>query len=94
MATTTTRSSDPGAEPGQTGDGVEISAPRARQAYPGRRIMWILLASLAAVVLAFAISFAINSTEPASDDTGDAGVVSPADAQLFSAPEPAPRQPS
>jgi hypothetical protein len=32
------------------GDGEDISAPRARQAYPGRRILWILSISLLLVV--------------------------------------------
>ena len=32
------------------GDGEDVSSPRARGAYPGRRILWILSISLVLVV--------------------------------------------
>ena len=72
------------------GDGVDISAPRARQAYKGRRILWILLASLVAVVIAFLIAFAFNPTTPVASQGGH--VTTPA-AQSFNAPEPQPKEP-
>jgi hypothetical protein len=84
-------STDTGAT--QPGDGVDIAAPRARQAYPGRRILWILLASLALVVIAFIIAFATNPTTPVDEKAGQARTRDPAAAELFHAPEPAPKQP-
>jgi hypothetical protein len=74
-------------------DGVDISAPRARQAYRGRRVLWILLASLALVVAAFFVAFATNPTTPVDEKAGNARTNSPAAAEIFHAPEPAPKQP-
>ncbi len=61
--TTSAANKTPDADTG----GVDITAPRARQAYKGRRILWILLASLAAVIVAFVIAFATNPTTPVAD---------------------------
>ena len=84
--------SSPDRAPDAAGDGVDISAPRARQAYRGRRVMWILLASLAAVVIAFLIAFVTNPTTPVAGKAGSGHVTSPA-AATFNAPEPQPKQP-
>jgi hypothetical protein len=45
----------------RTGDGVDVSAPRARQAYPGRRILWILSISLVLVLGALFGTMALYS---------------------------------
>jgi hypothetical protein len=55
------------------GDGEVVSAPRARQAYPGRRILWILSISLVLVVGALFSAVALYSgplgsiNQPAAD---------------------------
>ncbi|OYX32038.1 MAG: hypothetical protein B7Y99_09095 [Caulobacterales bacterium 32-69-10] len=77
----------------QPGDGVDISARRARGAFAGKHVLLILAASLALVIIAFLVSFAINPTTPVADDPGSAHVTEPATAQQFDAPAPAPKQP-
>jgi hypothetical protein len=77
----------------QAGDGVDVSAPQARQAYRGRRVLWILIASLALVVIAFFVAFATNPTTPVDEKAGNGRVQAPAAAEIFNAPEPAPKQP-
>lgn len=86
-------STGPGRQAMQPGDGVDISAARARGAYKGRRVLWMLLVSLALVVAAFVIAFATNPTAPAADRRGGAQVKEPAVVQSFQAPEPAPKVP-
>ena len=78
--------------PDAAGDGVDITAPRARQAYKGRRILWILLASLAAVIIAFFIAYATNPTNPVASKEGSGHVTAPP-AQTFNAPAPQPKNP-
>lgn len=73
----------------QPGDGVDISARRARGAFPGKHVLLILVASLALVVIAFMVAFATNPTTPVADGPGSAHVTEPATAQQFEAPEPA-----
>jgi hypothetical protein len=75
------------------GDAETITAPRARQAYKGRRILWILLVSLAAVVIAFLIAYGTNNNQPAAAKLGSGHVTNPAAAQMFHAPEPQPKNP-
>jgi hypothetical protein len=77
----------------EAGDGIEITAPRARQAYRGRRVLWILLASLAAVIVAFVIAFATNPTTPVAHKGGNGQTRDPAAAQSFSTHAPAPKTP-
>ena len=77
----------------QAGDGVDVSAPRARGAYPGRRILWILMASLAMVVIAFLVAFATNPTTPVDDKSGNSRTTQPAVAERFDTPAPAPKPP-
>jgi len=52
----------------RSGDGADISAPRARQAYPGRRILWILSISLVLVVSALFGAVALFSGPLASSN--------------------------
>lgn len=47
---------------------VEITAPRARQGYRGRRILWVLAASLALVVAALFGTWAVRSNDLAGAD--------------------------
>jgi hypothetical protein len=56
------------------GDGEDISAPRARQAYPGRRILWILSISLVLVMGAFLLTYVMNAGRlaAANDPQADA----------------------
>ena len=77
----------------QPGDGVDISARRARGARPGKHVLLILAASLALVIIAFMVAFATNPTTPVADQPGSAQVTDPATAQKFDAPEPAPKSP-
>lgn len=75
----------------QPGDGVDISARRARGAFPGKHVLLVLLASLALVVIAFAFAFVTNPTTPVADRPGSAQVTDPATASQFDAPTPAPQ---
>jgi hypothetical protein len=45
----------------ETPESIEISAPRARQAYRGRRVLWVLIASLSLVALALFGTWASHS---------------------------------
>lgn len=45
----------------ETDDAFEISAPRVRQAYRGRRILWVLMASLVLVAAALFGTWAVRS---------------------------------
>lgn len=90
----------------QPGDGVEISAARARQGYSGpisRRLFWILVIScVAAVALLFgywaSISGGLHRIDTAGADGGQAAygqrVGDPEVASQFQAPAPAPKAPS
>ena len=51
----------PDAPENRMGDGADVSAPRARGAYPGRRILWILSISLVLVAGALFGAVAIFS---------------------------------
>lgn len=75
----------------QPGDGVDISARRARGAFPGRHVLLILVASLALVVVAFLVAFATNPTTPVADKAGNGKVEQPALVQQFDAPAAAPK---
>jgi hypothetical protein len=86
MATTSNQhptTAQPGAQPG---DGVDISARRARGAFPGKHVLAILLASLALVVIAFIVAFATNPTTPVAEKPGSAQVTDSATAQRFDTP--------
>jgi hypothetical protein len=73
------------------GDGVDISARRARGALFGRHVFVVLIVSLVLVVVAFAVAFMTNSTTPVSKSGGQ--VEQPSVVQQFHEPEPAPKQP-
>jgi hypothetical protein len=77
----------------QAGDGVDISARRARRAFPGRHVLLILAASMVLVIIAFLVSFATSPTAPGDQKAGNAKVTDPALVQQFREPEPAPKQP-
>jgi hypothetical protein len=77
----------------QPGDGVDISARRARGAFAGKHVLLILVASVALVVVAFLVAFATNSTTPVAQKAGNAKVEERAVVEKFNAPEPAPKQP-
>jgi len=87
----------------QPGDGVEISAARARQGYSGpisRRLFWILVvSSVAAVALLFGYWASISGGLHRVDTAGGQPaygqrVGDPEVASQFQAPEPAPKVPS
>ncbi len=85
--------SSPDRTPNQAGDGVRITAPRARQAYRGRRVLWILLASLAAVIIAFLVAFVANPTTPVAHKGGAGQTRDPAARKSFHTPAAAPNAP-
>jgi hypothetical protein len=70
-------------EVAQPGDGVDISARRARGAFPGKHVLLILAASLALVIIAFLVAFATNPTTPLAGKPGSAQVTDPATVQRF-----------
>jgi hypothetical protein len=88
----------------QPGDGVEISAARARQGYnrgSSHRIFWVLAVSLVvAVVALFAYWASVSRDLQTADRSGGQiaaegqRVTDPATVAQFNAPEPAPKQPS
>ena len=65
------------------GDGEDVSAPRARGAYPGRRILWILSISLVLVVGVLFGAVALYSGPLGSTNQPAA---SPAAASTFNTP--------
>ena len=69
-------------EPPQT---IEITAPRARQAYRGRRILWVLATSLCLVVAALFGTWALRSGQLAG--AAQPTVSDHATARGFAAPE-------
>jgi hypothetical protein len=73
------------------GDGVDISVQRARGARFGRPVFTVLIVSLVLVVIAFAVAFMTNSTNPVAKNGGQ--VEQPSVVQQFHEPEPAPKQP-
>jgi len=64
-----------------------IGATRARQGRMGRHVMWVLVVSLALVVLGFFAAYSWKSDDLASTEPNNAR--EQADAQAFNAPEPA-----
>ena len=89
----------------QPGDGIEVTAPQARQGYNGpisRRMFWILvISSVAAVVLMFGYWATVSGDLRRADASGGGGggqhgqlVTDPKVASQFDAPAPAPKEPS
>lgn len=64
-----------------------VDATRARQGRLGRPVLLVLLATLALVVIGFAITYAFHSDDFARTEPNNAKEA--ADAQAFNAPEPA-----
>ena len=73
------------------GDGVHLPARRARQGFKDRPILWVLLISLALVVIAFGVAFTTNNNQEAAVDRGSARTGDPAAASTFDMPAPAPK---
>jgi hypothetical protein len=86
----------------QPGDGVEVSAARARQGYNGpvsRRILWVLIVSFVLSLAAMGGYWASISDDLDRGDKHGQPIASgrkvtdPKLVALFHAPEPAPKQP-
>jgi Zn-dependent protease with chaperone function len=75
----------------QMGDGEVVNARRARQGFRDRPILYVLMISLALVVVAFGIAFFTNNSRESAADRGYARTNDPAVAAQFDAPEPAPK---
>lgn len=88
MATTTT---DQPQSVHQQGDGEVVSATRARQGFKMRPILYVLLASLFLVVVAFAVAFVTNDNQDAAQAGGYSRTTDPATSEQFNTPEPAPK---
>jgi len=64
-----------------------IGATRARQGRMGKHVMWVLVVSLALVVLGFFAAYSWKSDDLASTEPNNGR--EQVDAQAFNAPEPA-----
>jgi hypothetical protein len=69
----------------ETPQSIEITAPRARQAYRGRRTLWVLAASLCLVVAALFGTWALRSGQLAGAEQPT--VSDHPTARTFEAPE-------
>lgn len=71
----------------------EVGVTRARQGRLGRPVLWVLLCSLALVVIGFAAAWGWKANDLSNTPTKGGTVHNPALAQSFNAPEPAPINP-
>lgn len=78
----------------QPGDGEIVPELAARQGFRDRPILWVLMISLALVVVAFGIAFMTNNNQEAAAERGMGQTSEPAVAQQFDAPAPAPVTPA
>ena len=87
-------STPPGESPNMTnaaGDGVEISVDDARSGQRSGRVIWIMLLSIGAIVVLFAILLAVNAGHMQRIHQTAGRDLNAHDASTYQTPPPSPR---